>query len=61
MKTINQAIPASFSPDTAFVITLQTTDDGNDREKETLIPLHFPTISESEFTRRGIPYSALHD
>lgn len=61
MNTINQTIPASFSPDTLFAIPLQTVSDGNEREKEILRPRRFFSASEDELTRRGIPASALHD
>ena len=61
MNTINQAIPASFSPDTLFAIPLQAVNDGNEHGKETLSPRRFFPAPEDELTRRGIPDSALHD
>jgi hypothetical protein len=61
MNTINQTIPAAFSPDTAFAIALQSVNDDNERENEIFIPFRFVSVAEEEFTRRGIPHSALHD
>jgi hypothetical protein len=61
MNTINQTIPAAFGPDTAFVIAPQPVNDGHERERETFVPLRLLAASENEFTRRGIPHSALHD
>ena len=61
MNTINQTIPAAFSPDTLFAIPMQTVSDVNEREQETLSPRRFFSASEDELTRRGIPDSALHD
>lgn len=61
MNKINQNIPAAFSPDTAFAIPLQSVNDGNERENETFVPFRFVSVTEEEFTRRGIPHSALHD
>jgi hypothetical protein len=61
MNTINQTIPAAFSPETAFDIALSETVQSSPLPTEALLPLRFLLPSEDEFSRRGIPESALHD
>lgn len=61
MNTITETIPAVFSPETAFSVSLQATNETSGQESEPVIPFRFALPLEDKFTRRGIPESALHD
>ena len=61
MNTITETIPAVFSPETAFSISLHAMNEKPDQESGAVIPFRFALLLEDKFTRRGIPESALHD
>jgi hypothetical protein len=61
MNTATETIPAAFSPETAFTISLSATNGETAQTKEALFSYRSGLLSEAELTRRGIPESALHD
>lgn len=61
MNPISETIPAVFSPETAFSISLHAMNEKPEPESEAVVPLRFALLPEDTFTRYGIPESALHD
>jgi hypothetical protein len=61
MNTITESIPTVFNPETAFVLSLQSTDDKFNRADEAFTPRRFTLPTEDRFAERGIPQSAIHD
>ena len=61
MNTTNQTIPATFSPDTVFAITLTESKQTPEHASEKPMSFQFAWPAEEELQFRGIPESALHD
>jgi len=61
MKTFTESIPTVFNPETAFILSLQNTDDKPNCVDESFTPHRFAPPTEDRFAERGIPQSAIHD
>lgn len=61
MNTTNQSIPTSFAPETAFALSLQTTDQDERLHDDLPSRVAFDCFSLLDRNRRGIPDSALND
>jgi len=61
MNTSTETIPAIFSAEKALSIPLHATNEKPEQTKEAVMPYCFALPPEDQFTRHGIPESALHD
>lgn len=61
MSTITETIPAVFSPETAFSISLYAMNEKPEQASEAVIQYRFALPPEDNFSRLGVPESALHD
>jgi len=61
MNTITETIPAVFSAEKAFSIPLHAMNEKPEQTNEAVMPYRFALPPEDQFTRHGIPESALHD
>jgi hypothetical protein len=61
MDTITESIATVFNPETAFVLSLQSSDEKFNRADEAFTPRRFTLPKDDGFAGRGIPESPLHD